>query len=172
MSDPSTVAVVNGQLLASNEIDFGDLTPIEVPVRVQGKRYILREPSGAAVKSWQRLALLGTEMTFDDNSGTRIMRNFSGVAGNEAMLISQCLYMPDAEGKIILLDSGDADPRQLVPERKIDFWPHRIKKGLFEKLEEMCPELSANETLEFLIKQRDKIDQKIKKLEDSSPKKL
>lgn len=164
--------IVNGTVLMPNEIDFGDLTPVEVPIKWRGKRYILREPSGAAVKTYQRSGLAGAEMSFNDGNDTRILRNFNGVAGNEASLISQCLYTADKDGHVPLDNNGDADPRHLVAERVIESWPQRVKKQLFEKLEEMCPDLSANETLDWLRKHRAKIDAKIKRLEDAEPKKL
>lgn len=173
MTDQLREGTANGQvLLASNEIDFGDLTPLEVPVRIQGKRCILREPSGAAVKAFNRASLVGAEMTFDDKNDVRVMRNFGGMAGNESKLISQCLYWAGEDGKLRLTPDGDADPAFLIPERKIDFWPHRIKQRLFEQLEEMCPELSANETEEVLLKQRARIDAKLDKLRAADTKKL
>ena len=39
-------------------IDFGDLTPIEIPYNILGRTYVLREASEGAVCSYRNYSLL------------------------------------------------------------------------------------------------------------------
>lgn len=167
----SETAISSGELLAGNEIDFGDLTPIEVPIRLDKRRYVLREPPNGAVERYERLATQGMEVTFDDVASTRIIRGLNA-AGNESWLIAQCLYVADDHGRVQVNAKGDADPATLVPQGRINFWPSRVRKRLWDELTRMCPELLGNESVESLTKQRDKLDERIERLQARDPKKL
>jgi hypothetical protein len=157
----------NGYLLASNELDFTDLTPIEVPVKIGNKRYILCEAPHAVAKRYRAESLRGAELDMDQTTGKTTMRQFQGLASGESLLLSLCLHelLPNEEG-------DQFKKRKPVTQAFIESLPDRVTKSLYEKLMEICPSLKETETLENLYKQRDRINEKIKRLEVADPKKL
>lgn len=93
-------------------MDFGDISLIEVPVKIAGKDYILREASGGAAEKYRDASIAG--MTFTDGKLTRV----EGLAGVESLLVSLCLFN----------DKGLPVPLSLIRS-----WPSRVQKRLFER---------------------------------------
>lgn len=101
-----------------DELNFDDLTPIELPVSVAGKRYVLREATEAAACQWRNAMMQATELG-SDGKPTRV-RN---LADTEPLLVSLCLFTAE-EGKP-------------VPVATIKGWPARVVKRLFEKVKDV-----------------------------------
>lgn len=94
-------------------LDLGDLTPIEVPVLLGGKRFVLREASGEAGCKYRNAMLNCTQLGPDGRPAS-----IRGLADVEPLLVSLCLF--DEQGKAVLLGT-------------IRGWPARIQKALFEQ---------------------------------------
>jgi hypothetical protein len=128
-----------------------DLQLVEVQVRVGGEDYILREANGEAARQYRNAALTGTEMDHDDSSGKSTIRNIQGAAAVESLLVSLCLFYK-------------SDPNKHVERRKIEGWPARVTRQLFDKAKEIS-QLDETEDLDKLHQQRVKLDQRIERLE-------
>lgn len=104
-------------------IIIDDLTPIEVPVTIKGDAYVLVEASEAAAVVYRNSHLKGIKLHNGKPSG------FEGLAESDSLLLSQCLY------KI------NGTTRQIVSQKEIQAWPHRVSKQLVER----CKRLSRLE---------------------------
>src|SRR5262245_33468395 len=83
------------QEVATSEsgLNFDDLTPVEVPVSIAGKKYILREASADAASRWRNSLMRVTKL------GTDGKATFTGEAADTStFLVSLCLFQPDKDG--------------------------------------------------------------------------
>ncbi len=128
-----------------DELNFDDLTLIELPVSVKGVKYVLREASGDAAVRYRNKLLDGTTLGPEGNVVKVI-----GMANVEPFLVSLCLF--DEKGRPVKCEL-------------IRSWPARIQKALFEKVKEIS-ELDEEQDLDTLIKQQAEIDKKIRDLAD------
>jgi len=101
----------------TTELNFDDLTPIEIPVRIQGKNYVLREASGDAACRYRNAVLACAQLTPEGKAVS--VRNLADV---EPLLVSLCLF--DEKG----------NPVSVNQVRK---WPARVVKALYEKAKEI-----------------------------------
>lgn len=99
---------------------FDSLEYVTVPVTIAGENYELREASGEAKDTYDRLMMSGASFS---PSEKRANINMANLAGAGAVLLSHCLF----ESK-----SGRA-----VPLRVINSWPDRIRQPLIERLKEI-----------------------------------
>jgi hypothetical protein len=127
-------------------LNFDDLSPVEVPVSVRGKRYTLREATGDAACKWRNAQLAATELGPDG----KVMR-VKGLADLEPMLVSLCLF--DEQGKP-------------VPAATVREWPARVIKAVYDECKRISQLDEAAETADDLKKQRDELDKRIAKLEN------
>ena len=95
-----------------------DLTPVEVPVKIGGADYILREATGATSIAYQNAIINSTKPGLDGQP-TQIT---SGLSAIEPMLVSKCLF--DSENKPVKQDV-------------IKSWPSRVQKVLYRKIKEI-----------------------------------
>lgn len=123
----------------------------EVPVKIDDENYVLMEASGLAVKEWRNAMSSGLEMVMDDDADSR---KVSGIkpGDEETLLLSMCLYRRDEKGAM-----------EGVSKVKIESWPERVIKPLYEKLKDIS-DLDEDNTIEGLEKQRDKLNKTIDKL--------
>lgn len=102
--------------MTHESMDFdGDL--VEIPVRIEGQDYTLREASGDAACKYRNALIHGTVL--GPNGKPQKLRN---VADTEPLLVSLCLF--DANGKN-------------VPPERVRIWPSRIQAKLFNKAKEI-----------------------------------
>jgi len=111
----------------TNELDFGDITIQELPVRIAGKHYILREASGEANAKYRDAIMRGTKVNKEAD-----VVSIDGVAGAELTLLSYCLFETGSHPS-----NGSIIPTASVPVQTIRGWPTRVTQPLFRKLEEM-----------------------------------
>jgi hypothetical protein len=166
----SDVQAVNGQLLASDEMDFSSLIPKEVQVKLpdivnglyqnRTKQCVLRSASAGAVKRWRMASLQGASMEMNDTNDTRTLRNLGGVSGADSLLLSLCMF------------EVNGNERRSVSQATIEDQTIEVQTKLMERLESISPHLNAAETLPVLRKQLEKLQEKIRRLEESDPKKL
>lgn len=149
----------------SHQFDFGDLAPKEKKFSIGQVKYVVREASEKAATQYRSAALSGTEMTINDDDNTRQIKKLQSASEVEALLVSLCLYRADQEtGELELLQNGDADPKHLVSRAFVDSLPSRVVKPIFAWIKE-ASELDESDKLEALVKQRDRLNAKIAKLE-------
>jgi hypothetical protein len=134
--------------MAVQGINFDDLSLIEVPVSIEGKKYTLREASGGAAIQYRNAMLASTKL---GPGGT--VTSVSGMANIEPLLVSLCLF--DEKGK-------------RVSEATIKNWPSRVLKTLFDRAKEISELDEDGGDLESLNKQKDEIEEKIAQIESDS----
>lgn len=118
-------------------IDFSDLTPIEIPVKIGSKSYVLREASGDVACRYRNKLLQSTR--FSDGKPSSI----EGMADAEPLLISLCLWEK--------YDDKGATKERPVLLQEVRSWPSKIQKKLFDTAKRIS-ELDEEETEESLLK--------------------
>jgi hypothetical protein len=99
------------------ELIFEDLTPVEVPVTIGGKRYKLREADGETAVKYRNAAAACTKI----GTGGKFSE-LRGVGDLEPLLVSLCLV-------------DEAGNR--VPESTVRTWPNRVQRALFDRAKEI-----------------------------------
>jgi hypothetical protein len=130
-----------------SSLEWDDLEPIQVPVRVGQKRYVLREASEAAAATYRNAGLRSARM----NDGKVV--GIEGAADVQALLVSLCLFHFVA-GK---------DGQQLpipVSLEAVRSWPARVVLKLFERAKQIS-DLDETETREVLEKRLAETQEKL-----------
>lgn len=143
----------------SEELNFDDLAPIEIPVKVGGKAYLLREASGDAACKWRNALLKATRL---GPEGKPV--SIDGMADTEPLLISLCLFETADNG------DGSRTATKPVSIATIRSWPARVQAKLFAK----CKDISAldeTETEEALRKRLEDTQRKLDALQNGSAEK-
>ena len=104
-------------LSETSQLDFDDLTPISLPVKLQGKTYSLREASEDAACRWRNAVLKAVKP--DSNGKPTCLDNLSDT---EPFLVSLCLF---------------DDKDKPVPLPVVRSWSARIVKKLFAAVKEI-----------------------------------
>lgn len=120
-------------------LDFSLINPVELPVIVGDKKYILREASGDAACKYRNNLLKSTKMSPDGK-----VQSVEGLADIEPFLVSLCLFE--------VTEKGDKP----VALHTIRSWPNRVQKALFEEAKRISY-LDDIETVESLNKQIDEL---------------
>lgn len=134
----------------SESLNF-DASALEIPVTVGKDKYILREASGDAACNYRNKITscakrVGEETVID-----------GPIADAEPMLVSECLFRVDEEGKAFSFHVDTATVRE---------WPHRIVEVLFDKIQEISPiGVEGDEDVGELQKERESLDKKIADLQ-------
>lgn len=139
----------------SNELNFDNLSLIEVPVSLEGKKYVLREADEDTATAYRNATIAGAKM--EDGQVTGMPSNLGGV---QSLLVSRCLFPLDKDG---------APLPNSVARKTVMGWPSRVVKPLFEKAKEIS-ELDEDESLEDMVKQQAKLAKKIAKMREESAK--
>ncbi len=129
----------------TNEMNFDDITPVEIPVSIAGEKYVLCEATGEAGRQFNNARTRGIKFGVEGKPNS-----IEGVANVEPLLVSLCLFKILAEGM-----------RKPVSVSVISAWPYRVMKRLFDKAKEISDLEEKEEDLEELQKQRAEIDKKI-----------
>lgn len=128
---------------------FDDIAPVEIPVRVGSRSYILREASEAAASQYKNAQLKAMKLA-ESADGSK-HSSIDGMAETEALLVSLCLFEKTENG-------GE----RTVPILEIKKLPHRIIKPLFEKAEAISG-LQNKETKEEIVKKIKELQGKLQK---------
>jgi hypothetical protein len=92
-------------------LDFSDLEPVEIPFEYQGKKYLLKEASGAAAKKFQNERL--GRITYGSNGK---IEGFKNIADLAPMLVTMC----------VTTENGNA-----VSQSVVEAWPDKLVQRLF-----------------------------------------
>ncbi len=133
----------------TSEMNFDDLTLIEVPVKIQGKKYVLREASGDAACKWRNMLLKSTKLGPDGRP-----TSIDGMADSDPYLVSLCLFE--------VTDKGD----KAVPLHTIRAWPNRVQKDLCERAKAISCLEEQQDTKEALVEKMDRLKEQLATMED------
>jgi hypothetical protein len=137
-------------------IVFDDLAPIEVPVKLEGLHYVLREASGDAVVKYQNRIFKSTKIGGEGKPTT-----IEGFADADPYLLSMCLFEADENGLIKLDKHGRASSVQV---QTILSWPNRVLARLVSTLKQISPDIEGKETEESLTKKISLFQEKLDNL--------
>jgi len=136
-------------------LDFSDVQPHQEPVKGHdGRDYILLEPTCAASCVYENERTKGMKY---DEKGKSVQ--LIGLADSEPILVAECLYKADKDGKLPIDSAGNPRPDMKVGLGTIRAWPDRIVQALYEKLLEWSPGLrpkAKRDVLEDRIKEAEK----------------
>ena len=107
----------------TDSLDFNDLTPIEIPVSVAGKSFILREADGDTATKYSNTLTSSFTLGLDGKPS-----KIGNIADIEPLLVSLCLFPVD--------NNGNVSP-QHVKESVVRKWPARILKEIYAKAKEI-----------------------------------
>jgi hypothetical protein len=133
------------------ELNFDDITPQSIPVRIGGKSYVLKEATGEAACRYKNEIMRCGRLGADGKPNQVI-----GLADTEAFLVSLCLFEVDGEGK-----------EKHVPVSLIKSW----KSSVLDKLYKTCREMSGmdnDEKEDELVKQKAEIESKLTRLKEAN----
>lgn len=131
-------------------MDFGDdLSPREVPVKMGGKNYVLKEASAAAVCQYRNAITAAAKMGPDGKPTA-----FGNVADAEPLLVSLCLFEV-------------RDGKQLpVPLIQVRGWKNSVTSKLFERVQKISDMVGGDEeTADTIREKMDKLQEKLNDLE-------
>lgn len=131
-------------------------TPNSFDVEIDGKNYLLKEATAADAKTYRSSAMKSFRFGEEGNPESIVGE---GLAEAEVLLVSMCLYE-----KVVNEASGETNLSK-VGKAKISSWPSRVVKALFDKAKEIS-DMDEDSDIDGLIKQRDKLDKQIKKLQE------
>lgn len=128
----------------TDDYNFDEIAPIEVPITVKGERFILHEATGDAACKY------GNAMSACYHYGPEgNISSITGMADVQPLLISLCLTKENGAR---------------VSEDVVRSWPARVQKSLFKRAKEISDLDVGDDALESLMKQRDEIDRRIARL--------
>ena len=153
---------------ANGELDFNDLTPIEITIRFPEQfskkygcdpEYRLREPSEATSKKYQNFQLKGSVL-----QDGKVSRALDGAADIEPVIVADCLF---ARNKKL---PADAEPVFDLPvsQHVIERWPARVVGPLFERVKEIG-DLDGRDTPEKLERLIVRLQKRLDELRGRDP---
>lgn len=141
----------NGHIDPIDSLDFTDLAPIELPVKIMGRNFLLREASADAAVRYRNCLLRSTRMVDGKVSG------IEGMADAEPLLVSCCLL------ELIIHSNGETLKRA-VTEGDVRRLPNRITAKLFEAAKRIS-RLDEDEKPEVIKKQIKALQERLEKME-------
>lgn len=134
-----------------------DLTPQEEVHKIGQTEYVLKEASGEAAIKWRNAEQACYEYGSEGN-----ISKITGLAETIPLLVSMCLFERNGQGD------------KPVTIGQVKAWPDRIQQQLYQRAKELS-NLDQPANLDALIKQRDRINERIANLskeEDERKKRL
>lgn len=135
----------------SDNLNFDDLTPIEIPFSYRGKDYILREATGDAACQYRNAVATATQLADGKVSGIKNM------ADTEPFLVALCVRELLGDGK-----------ERVVTGVVVRSWPARVQRRLFKKIQEISELDEAD--LKELYRERDELDKRIAEMKKDTAK--
>lgn len=117
-------------------IDFDTIEEIQIPVKIKGKNYTLREATGDVASDYINARYKRVTYSADGRS-----RKLGDMGDLQPLLVSGCLYDEDGEQ---------------VDEDLIRSWPARVQRTLFERATEISQIDADNNTVREMLKEATK----------------
>lgn len=127
-------------------IVFESLEPIEVPVKIEGKDYILLEASSTVGILYKDRQMQCTQLSDEGN-----VVKIQGLGALEPYLVSLCLFRIDPE-----------KGRVPVSMETIKSWPNKVQKKLYKVAREIGELVEADDDIAELEKKLAKLRLKVK----------
>jgi hypothetical protein len=118
----------------SDELNFDDLSCVEIPVSIAHQKYVLREASCDAAVAYRNSMINGATFTSEGRPSS-----LSSFADSEPVLVCRCLFPVDGNGQVM---------RDHVPESLVRSWPQKVVRQLFVKAKEISELSEAEEDSE------------------------
>ena len=133
-------------------LDFGELNPAEVDVKIGGREYVLREASGDAACKYRNALLKATKLGPNGKP-----QSLDGVADSEPLLVSLCLFEK--------YRSGDEIKERPAILPQVRGWPSRVQKTLFDRAKKMSGLDESEKTKEQIQEQIKELRKKLEELD-------
>ena len=154
-SDKNVGGVVDEQDPALMEaMDFDDLSVIEVPVSIEGKKYILREADGDTACRYRNACLKCTKLGPDGKA-----QSVHGLADVDPFLVSLCLL------QVVELADGKKNYKKVSLEF-VRGRPNRVQKALFKRAKKIG-KLDEIDDKEALLEQKKEIEEQLTRIDES-----
>lgn len=142
----------------------------EIPFEVDGIDYLLVPASALAARKYREASLVGAELEIqgggdDGDPEKRTFKKLQAIASVESRLVADCTYYRKPDGS-----KGEGP---LTPEFVEDKFPGDCVKWAFDEAKRISPwleEKGDGNDVARLKAQRDKLDARIKQLEQTDPK--
>lgn len=133
------------------ELVFDDLQPIEIPVRIAGKQYVLREASTDAATKYRNAVLKSTRLDRDGHA-----MSLDGSADVEPLLVSMCLFEVNDKGETL---------NRPVNVSVVKTFPSKVTKELYDRVRAISG-LGAEDTEEELEKEIKDLQERLEELRE------
>jgi hypothetical protein len=130
-------------------MEFETVERIEVPVKIAGESYSLREADGETAATWKSARAASIRFVKGEMVGTK------GLGDLQAVLLSGCLFR-------VLEDDKECG----VSKKTILKWPEKVSSALYDRAMEISGLSEKGDDLETLREQRSKLDEQIEELEE------
>ncbi|MFA5056492.1 MAG: hypothetical protein WC485_00125 [Opitutaceae bacterium] len=127
-----------------NELDFSDLTIVELPVSIGDKKYVLREADGATACAYRNALMRCTKLGPDGKP-----LSMDGIADLEPLLVAGCLFTQTGEP---------------VAEEDVRKMSYRVLKPLYAKAKSISG-LDGGNSRDELLAMRTNIDRQLAELD-------
>ncbi len=135
----------------TNDLNFDDLTPVEIPFSLGGKNYVLREATGDAAVQYRNAVAASTQLADGKVSSIKNM------ADTEPFLVSLCVWE--------LLEDGK---ERAITGARVRSWPARVQRRLFKKIQDVSELDEAS--LQELHKECKELNERIAEMEKDTVK--
>jgi hypothetical protein len=140
----------------TTDFDFDHIVPTEIPVKIGGKKYVLREAgSDAAIKFRDAVMAATTWVPGIDGKPENRIARVEKMADTEILLVALCLFPANADGQLAKDENGSptAAPVGMSFVRNL---LDRIRQPLYDKIKEISPTL-ADDTEASLAKEMENL---------------
>lgn len=114
-----------------DQFNFDTLEPVQIPVRYEGRLYLLCDASGGTVARYRNAMLGSAQMQRNQDQSVKIS-GMGGLADAEFTLLAGCLWYA-TEGE----DGKPVKGKQTVDEKVLRTWPNRVIEPLATKAKEI-----------------------------------
>lgn len=141
----------NGKHRAPASLEFDEVAPLKIPVRIGPKHYVLNQAMAGDVILYRNFIVRTTRVSATDRTASS-----QGYADSEPYLLSLCMREVEPGGREVP-----------VSIHTIKRWPNDILNKLFQTCQEISDMLDEeDESEEALVKKRDDANEKLAEIEE------
>jgi hypothetical protein len=108
------------------EINYDSVEKIEIPVKYDGRRFLLREASGDAARKYNNART--AKLTFGKGG---VVTKAEGMGDLEPLLVSLCLV------ELVLNSKTQQEEEKPVPMSEVGKFPYKLQKKLHDTVKEI-----------------------------------
>lgn len=139
-----------------DDVDFSDLTTIEITKKIGPHTYVIREASGDAACKYRNALMRSTKLGPDGKPSA-----YEGLADADPLLVSMCLFRLE----------GQKGNEKYIPVSvgEVRAWPNKVQSYLVDKVRKIS-ELGNEDNEEELQKQIEELQKRIEELREKGSK--